>query len=180
MSQQRSEKEIDSELRRIEILDEILISLSNEFSELKNQNIKREDIFDALYIIYQNKFNWEHPSEFWSLEVNIEEAREELLDFDFNILFNKIEMDSNIIPRDLRVDYKVRIKNKGIWIIHKYDKDPFPSIPHAHLIDSNIKLDLSNGDCYRKTKKVFTIRKKDLIRIRKEAEKNFKLPELNV
>lgn len=78
------------------------------------------------------------------------------------------------------MNYKVQIKRKGIWLIHKYDTDPFPSNPHAHLIDSNIKLDLSNGNCYKKRELVYSIKKKDLLMIRDEAEKNFKLPNLDL
>lgn len=180
MSQKRTEEEIDIEIKRINHLDTILNILADEFSELRNRVIRREDIFDALFLVHQYKFNWEHPAEFWSLEITLEEAREEILDFDFYILSNKIEMDADIIPGDLRASNKVRIKNKGIWIIHKYDPDPFPSNPHAHLIDSNIKLDLSTGDCYKKSKKVYSLKKKDLMKIRKEAEKNFNLPELKL
>jgi hypothetical protein len=60
-----------------------------------------------------------------------------------------------------------------IWLIHKYDKDPFPSSPHAHQVDNNIKLDLSNGKCYKVRKHVHTLNKKQLLDFREKAEKVF-------
>ena len=81
------------------------------------------------------------------------------------------------------MQFKVRIKNKGIiWIIHRYDSDPFPSSPHAHQIGNNIKLDLSNGKCYQYRKLIHVIKKKDLLQIREAAMKVYKdgLPELAV
>ena len=67
-----------------------------------------------------------------------------------------------------------------IWIIHKYDAAPFPSNPHAHELGSGLKLDLSNGKCYRKKLQVHTIKKKDLIKIRNQAKNNFTLPKLEI
>ncbi len=79
------------------------------------------------------------------------------------------------------MQFKVQIKSKGlIWIMHKYDADPFPSNPHAHQMGSGIKMDLKNGKCYRKKVFVTTIKKKDLIKIRTQAVKNFDLPELEI
>ena len=78
---------------------------------------------------------------------------------------------------------KVQIKSRGIiWVIHKYDADPFPSNSHAHQIDNNIKLDLSNGKCYRKREYLFSIGKKELKAIRMVANRTFKgkLPVLSL
>src|SRR5690606_9759259 len=106
--------------------------------------IDRECIFNALYLQLQNEFNFEHPVDLWNIEIDIKKAETVLTKFDFNTVLNKIETSENIIPREYLVNYKVRIKSKNKqWMIHKYDSDPFPSNPHAHLIDSNIKMDLS-------------------------------------
>jgi hypothetical protein len=56
-----------------------------------------------------------------------------------------IEFEISPIPTGTkrRLD-EVTIKRDGcIWRIHKNDPDPFPSNPHAHNIESDLKLDLS-------------------------------------
>lgn len=82
------------------------------------------------------------------------------------------------VPRKLE---EVRLKSQGeIWDIHKNDADPFPSNPHAHNIQTGLKLDLSNGDLYRKRKKLDErVVKKGLKALRDLAEaKGVTLPAL--
>ncbi len=175
-----SDDEVNRLFNKIENLDNILNELSKYFSNIKSILITREDIFDSLYICLEQKFEWENQLDFWDLDINHEEAKNVLNNFDFNTLFFKVESERNIINQDLVIRTKTQIKSKGlIWIIHKYDVDPFPSSPHAHELQNGIKLDLSNGKCYRKTKHVDTIKKKDLIKIRDQASKNFALPQLD-
>lgn len=60
-------------------------------------------------------------------------------------LLCSIEFEISPIPTGTkrRLD-EVTIKRDGcIWRIHKNDPDPFPSNPHAHNIESDLKLDLS-------------------------------------
>jgi hypothetical protein len=117
------------------------------------------------------------------VEISYDEALHLLSDFDFNIFHKKFFSEQKILPPDLLIEYKVKIKSKGlIWIIHKYDKDPFPSNPHAHQLENNIKLDLSNGKFYKTREHICTLKKKDLLLIRAEAEKVFdgELPILAV
>jgi hypothetical protein len=61
-----------------------------------------------------------------------------------------ITMEDTILPDDVpgRVDEQ-RVKVKGeIWKIHKFDKDPCPSNPHAHNVETGYKLHLGTGDLY--------------------------------
>lgn len=84
------------------------------------------------------------------------------------------------VPRKLE---EVRLKAVGeIWDIHRNDADPFPSNPHAHNVQTGVKLDLSNGDLYRKRKKLKErVRKKELIALRALAtEEDIELPVLAV
>ena len=181
MTLNRNENEVNVSLKRIEKLDSLLKQLSNHYSEIESEIISKENIFDALNLSLKDKYNWEHPLDFWDLEITYQEAKKILSEFDFRSVLFKIESELDIIPEDLLMKFKVQIKSKGlIWIIHKYDADPFPSNPHAHQTGSGLKLDLSNGKCYKKKTLVTTIKKKDLIIIRNEAEKNFKLPKLKL
>lgn len=176
-----SDKEVNIFFNKVENLDTILNDLSEYFSKLKSKSITRNDIFDALYLCLEEKFEWENQLNFWDLNIKYEEAKDTLSNFDFKTVLYKVESDRDIIDQDLLMNTKTQIKSKGlIWLIHKYDADPFPSKPHAHELGSGIKLDLSNGKCYRKTKKVDTIKKKDLIKIRDQASKHFDLPKLEI
>ena len=179
---QKSEKETEDSLNKIRELDSILNNLSEYYSKLRNEDISREEIFDSLYLVLKEEKNWEHPLDFWSLTIEYKKALKLLSDFDFKTLKSTIETSGEIIPKDLLMNYKVRIKSKGlIWIIHKYDADPFPSNPHAHLIESGIKLDLSNGNCFNKKELVYTLKEKDLLFIRQKAEeKKFELPKIEI
>lgn len=84
------------------------------------------------------------------------------------LILAKVDFECSIIPEGTeRSIYEELIKNKGErWLIHKYDADPFPSNPHAHNTESNLKLHLGNGDLYLKKKKVGTLPKKALISLR--------------
>ncbi|SDP13008.1 hypothetical protein SAMN05428975_0416 [Mucilaginibacter sp. OK268] len=65
-------------------------------------------------------------------------------------------------------------ENGSVWIIHKNDADPFPSNPHAHKLDSFVKLHLGNGKLYRKTQVYGQLPKKELERLRDKIAKGMK------
>lgn len=117
-------------------------ALAEYFSKKRALNITREDIFNALFILYEEKENLEWLGDVWDLEIDFQTAASILSDFDFFALKNPIETE-DIIPRHcLLIETKVQIKNAGrVWVIHKYDADPFPSNPHAHelTIASSLK-----------------------------------------
>src|SRR5690606_29337135 len=120
--------------------------------------------------------------ELWSLEFELDEAQSALQQFDFDQYFSELYIEIEVIE-DIMSVAKVLIKSNGVvWKIHRYDKDPFPSNPHAHQVQANIKLDLSNGNCYRKKEYLKTISIKELLKIRDAASKVIKgsLPPLHV
>src|SRR6266404_6153360 len=97
-------------------------------------------------------------------------------------LLTEIEFEKSPIPDGtLRRLDEVTIKRDGcVWRIYKNDADPFPSDPHAHNLESGLKLDLSNGGLY--FRRQFTekkISKKDLDFIRTQAAlRKVNLPQL--
>jgi hypothetical protein len=108
---------------------------------------------------------------------------EMLKNFNFPIEIETIELEDSILPKGAitRIDEET-IKSKGeIWVIHKYDKDPFPSNPHAHNEETGQKLDLTNGDLYdgKNNYLGINVSKKNLILLRKKV-KNSTLPELTI
>ena len=111
----------------------------------------------------------------WDLQITKAEAKQVLKSFNFETLRRAFDYTETIFPYNALFHKKVLIKNNGLtWIIHKNDKDPFPSIPHAHCLDQNLKLDLINGRFYRNRKYKGRISKKDLILIRQKVESTLK------
>jgi hypothetical protein len=179
----KDEGQPDKEHNTIEKWFNIQENLSHHFTNKYGYKITREEIFDALFIGLVDELNLEWQGDLWDLEMNFDEALQSIKNFDFSILNQNIVIDKVVFPSELLLNYKVRIKSKGlIWIIHNNDKDPFPSNPHAHQLENNIKLDLSNGKCYKLRKHIYTLKKKDLVLIRKKAKTVFKgkLPELKL
>lgn len=91
----------------------------------------------------------------------------------------EVLLETTIIPKNLpsRIDEQ-KIKNNGeIWVIHKNDKDPFPSNPHAHNYAGGYKLHLGSGQLYDNKNNDLgqRISKKDLELIRSKL-KNIALP----
>lgn len=118
-------------------------------------------------------------------DLTAEQMLEKLDSYEFNFPeeIESIEFEESILPDDVprRLDEE-EIKNKGeIWVIHKNDKDPLPSNPHAHNKETGYKLHLGNGDLYTSKNKPLDrkISKKHLIDIRDKV-KNIVLPTLLV
>ena len=56
---------------------------------------------------------------------------------------------------------EVTVKNRGIWVIHLSDADPWPSKPHAHNLESNEKLNLLTGEVFNATTHKFLYKMSD-------------------
>ena len=160
----------------------LLAESSRWFSYNKGLDVSSENVLEALFMVLEEKKYLEWIGDVYDQELNLQEIIEVLKSFDFGV-FDNVVRTEEIIPRELRINYKVRVKDSGIiWIIHKYDQDPFPSNPHAHNIDNNFKLHLGNGICFKKREKVYQISRKNLLEIRKKIENsiNIKLPDLDI
>ncbi len=158
----------------IEEWDEMLELLSSYFSSKYNRKISKHDIADALYILVADEKSIEWPGDLIDANISYNEAFALLESFNFDTINHYITTSADILPSNLLMAYKAKFKSKGtIWLIHKYDRDPFPSSPHAHQLENNIKLDLSNGRCYKIKKYIYTINRRDLTAIREEASKVF-------
>jgi hypothetical protein len=178
-----SENTVENQIHRIEELSDIFENLLKHFQSLANHDVSNEVIFNALYLQLDNKMKFECPVDLWDVDINFEDACQLLHDFDFTILEKTIETPVDWTPRVLLIQRKARFKHQGqIWVIHKYDQDPFASSPHAHDIDNGLKVDLSNGKCYRIREHIHTITKKQLLQIREKAQQIFsgELPTLQL
>lgn len=160
-----------------ELQEKLAVFFTNKFG----YKITREEIFDVLFIVYENSNNLEWIGEVWDLNINFLDSLNLLSEFDFGLLNKSVETELIFDKAILLIETKVQIKNNGlIWRIHKYDPDPIPSSPHAHEVNQNIKLDLSNGCFYRKKDFKGKVLKKDLINIREQfLNKSVELPDLN-
>lgn len=96
----------------------------------------------------------------------------------------KVKVAESILPAGmLRRTDEAEVKLHGeVWVIKKGDPDPYPSHPHAHNYDEGLKLDLRNGDLYRKADFIGRwIRKKDLEKLRSAFEqRGVTMPELDL
>lgn len=104
----------------------------------------------------------------------------EILRNEIRHFLGSVEFDSQEIYDSVTNNLeKARIRDKGlIWTIHKNDKDPFPSNPHAHEYNLNYKMDLNAGIIYKKGKQVGKLGKKDFDRLKtKITEKGIELPK---
>ena len=108
-----------------------------------------------------------------------------LKDYDFvsRIPIGSIVIEKTIIPSGFpRLSQRALIKVEGeLWRIHLYDKNPFPSNPHAHNLETNLRLHLGSGELFQKRQLVGKIAKKDLLLIRERINnvlKDLVLPEL--
>lgn len=165
----------------IEKFIELIETLEKDYVKQGITNATREKIEEALFILLADKYEFDWRGSLWDIELTVDEAKTILKDFNFDTFVQIIESEKEILPNKLLLNIKVRVKSKGlIWIIHRYDKDPFPSNPHAHQLDNNIKLDLSTGKCYKARKFVHKISENELKDIRNKAAKVFKgnLPPL--
>lgn len=151
----------------MEEFDDYLDNWSSEISRASGNNVSREKVFDALFMLLCDKYSLGHPLDLWDFDISFEEGLKYLNEFDFKSFDQQINIDLSI-DRNLLFGKKVKIKSSGFVLhIHRYDQDPFPSDPHAHIVDQNIKIDLSNGNCYRSRALITTIKKKELLEIRK-------------
>lgn len=151
-------------------------------SEERNTKINSEKI--GLALAELNGFS-QNLQVFWHVLDNGLKIYDEVKDFSFGEVLVSIELygDECILPKGIPVHlYEKQIKVKGqIWELHKNDADPFPSDPHAHNYETGLKLDLSNGNLYKKKKYTDSITKKTLLLIRdKFTEAGFTMPTLTV
>ena len=79
-----------------------------------------------------------------------------------------VTLGKSILPKSIPAHFeKAIVKLNGEqWNIHRNDKDPFPSSPHAHNYPNNLRLHLGTGGLYRKKRLVGHIKEKDLLMLR--------------
>lgn len=92
----------------------------------------------------------------------------------------EVWLEESVLPVGLpRLLTEEIVKHKGEkWEIHKYDKDTFPSNPHAHNYDANVKLDLGTGELFNKKKEVVGKLKPKQLQAIRDKVKNIELPPL--
>lgn len=103
------------------------------------------------------------------------------IDFQAWADYETVDLEDSVIPEGVarRFDEET-VKYQGeIWRIHKYDPDPFPSLPHAHNQYDGLKMDLSNGKLYQKRNLVGQLSRKNLLAFRSRV-KRIPLPDLVV
>lgn len=135
------------------------------------------DVRDALTDVY----GFEDQTPLLDLGLTVDRVVNDLRAYDFShpVVLAVIEFEESIIPDGVPVRLvEAVIKNRNeIWEVHKYDKDPFPSNPHAHNAQNGLKMHLGTGELFRKRQCVGKVRAKDLLAIRRRLA-GFALPQL--
>ncbi|MCX6235238.1 MAG: hypothetical protein NT175_11070 [Bacteroidetes bacterium] len=153
--------------RQIEWYMLTLRVIAERISEERGLLLSADDIGKA---IAETKGYSQNLQVFWYTLDNGLNIYEKLKDYPFNKKIGDIKLvgEDCIFPDNLPKNiYEAEIKAKGqVWEIHQDDKDKFPSNPHAHDYETGLKLDLSNGNLFRKRKWVDSINKKKLMVIR--------------
>lgn len=143
-------------------------------------DITRDDVLTALLLNEESLQSYVWPGEVWYLETTSEYVEDFVMSCNFDFVQTGIVHDSSIqhlSQFETRVAVKLRGKK---WIVHKCDKDPFPSDPHAHNIEQNLKLNLENGVLYRRRERIDKLTLKELKEIRQLFEnRKVKLPLLS-
>jgi len=177
------QNDLDDRMGLIENNNTIAEHVATNISLLQNKNITYSQVFEALFLIWSNKYEFEWMGDLWDVKFEYEEIFSALKNFDFKIFERAITSDISVYNGVSLIERKARFKHDNVvWYIHKNDVDPFPSNPHAHDTDQNFKLNLSNGDLWKVKRCVKRIKKKHLMQIRQKAAQVIEgeLPELTV
>lgn len=166
-----------------ESLEKAIVESIYELSEFCQRDITREHVLYALVMCLGDPWEIRSPVEIWNVSTSKEEIVLALSNFDFDTFDREItvEFDVSEFMDSSSINHRrVGVKwNNSLWRIHKNDADPFPSTPHAHQMDQNVKLDLSTGALYQLREKVGKLRKKQLLEIRSRFEaKGVELPPM--
>lgn len=153
----------------------------NEIDDLAQRlGLTRGDVLEGLLLHLGDVRGVWHLTDLWDIEISMEEAERIVREVDYSFRDSTIEFDVESLPSNALFRTKVAVKSGGMkWVVHASDPDPFPSDPHAHCYDQNIKLDLISGECYRGRKPIGSLNTKELMAIRKLFEqRGLKMPTL--
>jgi hypothetical protein len=109
-----------------------------------------------------------------------------LSEFNFRGLFpevvEEIILDGSLIPTETPQHIReVTVRSKGeVWRIHKNDADPWPSNPHAHNLETGLKLHLGTGELFHKRRNTGKKISNNNLEIIRSKVRNSKLPRLEV
>lgn len=147
---------------------------ADRLSDARGELVEYRDVLDALVDVMK----LDGQPDLLERSLTAESIEHLLKDYDFNklhpVLLCEVVLDHSILPaQTARRLIEVTVKTKGeVWRIHKNDADPFPSNPHAHNLETGLKLDMKTGELYRRTEKQdYKVSKKDLKFINSEYKR---------
>lgn len=149
----------------------LLRRLIAEYQDHVNVDIPDRQIFDAIVIYCQDYKELDLAVTIYGSDLDYSELKNFLWKYDFSANLIVIESDApaSLVPKLFKT--RALIKHNGIgWIVHKNDSDPFPSSPHAHNTENNLKLHLGTGGIYKKSTQLDKVTRKELLAIRNKLE----------
>ncbi len=166
-------------------LGDAVVQTLPELSNIHGREVTSENVLYALIIRFGDEWEIRVPFDIWNKTMRPDDIVQGLTDFDFSAFDNEISVGfdvSDFMDRTAIYHRRVGIKwDNTTWRIHKYDADPFPSNPHAHQMDQNVRLDLSRGGLYKVKRKVGQLTRKELLEVRSRFElKGIEMPPLAI
>lgn len=128
---------------------------ASRLSEASGTLVEYADVLDALVDV----FKLESQIDLLDEELNAEAIVKDLSSYNFKklhpTLIGEVVLQHSILPEQVAQRLvEITVKAHGqVWRIYQNDADPFPSNPHAHNVQSGLKLNLNNGELFFGKKK---------------------------
>jgi hypothetical protein len=159
--------------------------LAHYFTINRKTAVSTEEIRLALFERWLENKDLKTVIDLSSITLEYVECKALLENFNFDQFKISILIEETLLPEGVIPDRYASIKHDGrVWRIHLNDADPWPSIPHAHVVNTPYVIDLSNGNIYEKRNFKQKLDYKSLLAIRTKFEQlpafKGKMPTLTV
>lgn len=146
----------------IECANKAAIIIARKFGIETN----KVDMQSALMAALKVERSTDLLSRSWSIDMMLDLTKH--IDLKAWSEYEEVVLRESVLPRNVpgRLDEETIKVKREIWRIHLYDPDPFPFLPHAHNTQTGLKLDLRNGNLYRKRQCVGQLSRRGLERLR--------------
>ena len=143
-----------------------LSALIEQFNQNEQRTITKRDVLEVMLLTAPELRMIEYPGDMWDVEFTLEELEGYVARAGTFVPIAEVELDEPLVFKGM-FEWKADVKIKGQrWRIHKTDADPFPSDPHAHNYDQNLKLHLGTGELYRGRKMKYVLSRRIFYELR--------------
>lgn len=158
-----------------------LSALIDQFNQHAQRTITTRDVHEVMLLTAPELQMIEYPGDMWDVEFTIEELEGYVARAGTFVPIAELELDEPLVFEGM-FEWKADVKIKGQrWRVYQNDADPFPSDPHAHNYDQNVKLHLGTGQLYRGRKLKDVLSRKIFLDLRDRfSAKGIVMPPLEI